>query len=151
MANKITLETIDNLKEIKQTKDIQITDVHGNTYDVQLDTFFYESKVEKIASDYLELLIELNKMTDVDNEKVRQTFKLIYVMVLREFTDIPIPTKANINDLIGLSVSLGDSGITNEVMKSIPNKEFRKIEKKLKEVEKQTSKIMAEVVAKTTI
>ncbi|WP_145921928.1 hypothetical protein [Paenibacillus sp. O199] len=151
MANKITLETLENLKEIKQKKDIQVIDVHGNTYDVQLDTFFYESKVEKIASDYLELLIELNKMTDVDNDMVRQTFKLIYVMVLREFTDIPIPPKTTITELMGLSVSLGDSGITNEVMKSIPNKEFRKIEKKLKEVEKQSSKIMAEVVVKASI
>ncbi|MGV2887922.1 hypothetical protein [Paenibacillus taichungensis] len=146
MANKITLETLKQNQT--KTKEFDVTDVAGNEYTVQMDTIFLDSKIERIVVDYGTYLVQLNSEIEIDDEVIRMTSRFIDVLIMREFTDIPIPKEVNINEFIGLCITLGDSGIISEIEKHIDKKERKKIDKRFKDFEKQYGHLFLGIVNK---
>ncbi|WP_336764963.1 hypothetical protein [Paenibacillus sp. USHLN196] len=146
MANKITLEALKQNQT--KTKEFDVTDVSGNEYTVQMDTIFLDSKIERIVVDYGTYLTQLQSEIEIDDEVIRMTSRFIDVLVMREFTDIPIPKKVTVLELIGLCITLEDSGIISELKKHVDKKEEKKIHNRFRDFEKQYRPLFVGLVNK---
>ncbi|PIH59674.1 hypothetical protein [Paenibacillus sp. LK1] len=128
MANKITLETIEQYQHQVERKLVTIKDVFDKEYEVEIDNVFVTSKIEKIHKEILEIIAEIHQQTDISEKEAMQILKLLPLLTIREFTDVPIPEKLSFIELVGIVIKLSDGGILEAVHKELPKKELRKIE-----------------------
>lgn len=102
-SNKLTmakLNTIDNRKN--QRKTIYVT---PEKYEVIIHTYFRESLMEDVVTEYIALVDELRSRTEIDDNLIRDTLSLFNILVMKTFTDLPFPKKMNIDSLTAISKS----------------------------------------------
>ncbi|WP_339198582.1 hypothetical protein MKY95_10160 [Paenibacillus sp. FSL P4-0176] len=142
-SNKLTLAKL-NATDSKnnQRKTIYVT---SENYEVNVHTYFRESLMEDVVTEYIALVEELRNKTELDDVLIRGTLSLFNVLVMKKFTDLPFPKKIDLGGLIGISRKFMDNGITNEVINSFPRKELDKLEQRFKAAQQQAAKVIAEM------
>lgn len=142
-TNKLTLaklNTIDSKKNGRKT--IYVTD---EKYEINIHTYFRESLMEDVVSEYIAIVDELRSRTDIDDNLIKDTLSLFNVLVMKTFTDLPFPKKMNIESLTGISRKFLDNGITTEVINEFPKEELDKLEQRFKAAQQQAAKVIAEM------
>lgn len=142
-SNKLTLaklNTVDSKND--QRKTIYVT---PENYEVNVHTYFRESLMEDVVTEYIALVEDLRTKTEIDDVLIRGTLSLFNVLVMKKFTDLPFPKKIDLNALINISRKFMDNGITNEVINSFPKEELDKLEQRFKAAQEQAAKLIAEM------
>lgn len=90
-SNKLTLaklNTVDN--ENNKRKTVYVT---PKKYEVNIHTFFRESLMDDVVTEYIALVEELRSKTEIDDVLIRGTLSLFNVLMMKKFTDLPFPKK----------------------------------------------------------
>ena len=142
-SNKLTLaklNTVDNKNN--QRKTIYVT---SENYEVNVHTYFRESLMEDVVTEYIAIVDELRSRTEIDDVLIKGTIGSFYTLVMKKFTDLPFPKKLSIESLNAISRQFLDNGITVEVINSFPQEELDKLEQRFKVAQQQAAKIIAEM------
>lgn len=142
-SNKFTLaklNTVDN--ENNKRKTIYVT---PKKYEVNIHTFFRESLMDDVITEYIALVEELRSKTEIDDVLIRGTLSLFNVLMLKKFTNLPFPKKVDLGGLIGISRKFMDNDITNAVINEFPKSELDKLEERFKVAQQNAAKIIAEM------
>lgn len=142
-SNKLTLaklNTVDN--ENNKRKTVYVT---PKKYEVNIHTFFRESLMDDVVTEYIALVEELRSKTEIDDVLIRGTLSLFNVLMLKKFTDLPFPKQIDLGGLIGISRKFMDNGITNEVINEFPKSELDKLEERFKAAQQNAAKVIAEM------
>lgn len=149
MAKKLTVTGLKKAdSKLNERKKIMI---HDNEYEVIIHTVFRESLIEKTVFAYLTLLHDLKSRSEVDDELIRGTLALLYTLILREFSNLPIPKENQLDELVSVSKSLLDTGIMKEVFDAYPKEELAKIDKKLTDVSNNMGSLIGEMAISSTL
>ncbi|ODA08132.1 hypothetical protein [Paenibacillus polymyxa] len=150
MAKKLTASELGKLKSsLNKKKNEYIKTNDGEEYEVAVSVEFRDSLIENVAMSYIGYLQELretSKSDQLDNELIKGTLKLVPVLAFREFTNIPVPKKATLKEIIGLSELLADKGITEALLSKFPEGEYQKIVDKIKEAAKSAKATVGEIM-----
>lgn len=142
-SNKLTLAKLNTVdSKNNQRKAIYVTPEH---YEVNVHTYFRESLMEDVVTEYIALVEELRTQTELDDVMIRGTLSLFNVLVMKKFTDLPFPKKMDLGSLINISRKFMDNGITNEVINSFPKDELDKLEQRFKVAQQNAAKVIAEM------
>ncbi|WP_339304594.1 hypothetical protein NST33_18615 [Paenibacillus sp. FSL L8-0435] len=142
-SNKLTLAKLNAVdSKNNQRKTIYVT---SENYEVNVHTYFRESLMEDVVTEYIALVEELRSQTDLDDVLIRGTLSLFNVLVMKKFTDLPFPKNMGLGSLIEISRKFMDNGITNEVINSFPKEELDKLEQRFKAAQQQAAKVIAEM------
>lgn len=109
--------------------------VYNNQFQVKIHSHFRDSFIEKVIMDYTSVLDQIYKQgTEIQTDSIRGSFAVFHTLILREFTDLPIPKTNELSILITVSRTLLDTGIMKEIYNAIPTEQLNKIEQKMKSV-----------------
>jgi hypothetical protein len=111
-SKKLTLSNISKLNsELNERKVIRVC----GDYEVQIDIKFRRTKIQKVILDYFTILQDLKKRENINDETIVHTTSLLYALIIRYFSDIPLPDIDDVEKLIQVSNSLLDLGIMEEL------------------------------------
>ncbi|MBA9087639.1 hypothetical protein FHR92_004124 [Fontibacillus solani] len=116
--------------------------VYDSQFAVKISSVFRESMIENVLSAYVSILNELKEHEEGDEVLIRGSLGIFNTLVLREFTDLPIPKSNDLNRLITVTNTLLDTGIMKEVYDAISPQQLFKIEEKLKSVQSNFDQVM---------
>jgi hypothetical protein len=150
LAKKLTATELNKLKNsLNKKKNEYIKTNDGEEYEVAVSVEFRDSLIENVAMSYIGYLQELretSKNDQLDNELIKGTLKIVPVLAFREFTNIPVPKKATLKDIIGLSELLADKGITEALLSKFPEGEYKKIVNKIELAAKSAKSVVGEIM-----
>ncbi|MDY8021268.1 hypothetical protein [Paenibacillus polymyxa] len=150
MAKKLTASELGKLKSsLNKKKNEYIKTIDGEEYEVAVSVEFRDSLIENVAMAYIGYLQELRETSrndELDNELIKGTLKIVPVLAFREFTNIPVPKKATLKDIIGLSELLADKGITEALLSKFPDGEYQKIVNKIELAAKSAKSVVGEIM-----
>ncbi|GAB6930085.1 hypothetical protein JCM10914A_40680 [Paenibacillus sp. JCM 10914] len=146
---KLTTQALKRLEsELNANKTISIL---NNSYEVNIQQVFRESRVEAVVIQYLALLQELKNRTDLNDMLIAGTIGLLNSLIIKEFTSIPYPQCKSIEDHIKVSHVLLDTGIMNEVFNAFNPEELQKIEEKFKSTNQNLGEILGELALTSSL
>lgn len=142
-SNKLTLAKLNAVdSKNNQRKTIYVT---AENYEVNVHTYFRESLMEDVITEYIAIVDELRSQTEIDDVLIKGTLGSFYTLVMKKFTDLPFPKKLSIESLNAISRQFLDNGITVGVINSFPQEELDKLEQRFKVAQQQAAKIIAEM------
>lgn len=118
-AKKLTLSNLNKLaSQFNEKRKITIL-VNGEEFEVMIHNKFRETAVRKVCVDYIKILYELKQLNNLDDEAILNATYLLNTLVLKEFTNLPIPDVVNkgnvtvedLEKLIKVTENLVDLGI----------------------------------------
>jgi hypothetical protein len=146
-SNKLTLTTINKMnQEYNERKTIQVC----GKYDVQIDTKFRRSKIQKLILDYYTVLQDLKKKENVSDETIFQSVSLINVLVISIFTDLSLPVQLDrIDNLIKMSEVLLDTGIMEDIFNQLPQDQVELLNQEINKSAKGFGNLLGEYMAQS--
>ncbi|MEK4008334.1 hypothetical protein [Paenibacillus sp. FSL H3-0333] len=143
MAKKLTLTELNKLGEkFNERKKIYILD---GQYEVDIDVTFKLSDIDDLVMVYASAIQELKEMNDTDEIQIKDTLSLLPTLILRAFTNLPIPKEStDISSLIVISKNLYNLGITEEVYSKLPEEQIKKVTDKINAFGKNIGTVMGE-------
>lgn len=142
-TKKLTAAALSTLDaKNNQRKTIYVTD---QQYEVQIHTFFRKSLIDNVNTNYLSLIDQLRQKTDVTDQVIKDTVGLYNTLLLKEFSDLPIPRKLDVEKLIKVTNMLLDNGIMEEVLTQFPDLELRKLEEQFKALQEKMAVMVSEL------
>ncbi|KAF6630497.1 hypothetical protein H6F38_13765 [Paenibacillus sp. EKM208P] len=132
MAKKLTVSELNKLsKELGQTQTYPILD---GQFEVTIKQNFKESSINNIFTGLIEVVegIEKSQLTELTFSQIAS--QIGSTLMLREFTDLPIPNKNDFQTLIKVYENLLNTNIFVEVANKLPEVEVKKLEKRFKEI-----------------
>lgn len=114
--NKLTTTSLNKLSsQFNEKKKIIIT-VNGEDFQISINVKFRESAIRKICAEYFEFVSNLQSIGELSDEEILGTTYVFNTLILREFTDLPIPKTKDIRKLIRISENLLDLGIVETLL-----------------------------------
>jgi len=142
-SNKLTLAKLNAIdSKNNQRKTIYVT---PDNHEVNVHTYFRESLMEDVVTEYISIVDELRSRTEIDDILIKSTLSLFNTLVMKKFTDLPFPKKLDLESLVKYSRVLLDNDITTEVINSFPKEELDKLEQRFKAAQQQAAKVIAEM------
>ncbi|MFS0855144.1 hypothetical protein [Paenibacillus taichungensis] len=142
-SNKLTLAKLNAIdSKNNQRKTIYVT---PDNHEVNVHTYFRESLMEDVVTEYIAIVDELRSRTEIDDILIKSTLSLFNTLVMKKFTDLPFPKKLDLESLVKYSRVLLDNKITTEVINSFPKEELDKLEQRFKAAQQQAAKVIAEM------
>ncbi|WP_063563051.1 hypothetical protein [Paenibacillus sp. O199] len=142
-SNKLTLAKLNAIdSKNNQRKTIYVT---PDNHEVNVHTYFRESLMEDVVTEYIAIVDELRSRTEIDDILIKSTLSLFNTLVMKKFTDLPFPKKLDLESLVKYSRVLLDNDITTEVINSFPKEELDKLEQRFKTAQQQAAKVIAEM------
>ncbi|MDP9675170.1 hypothetical protein J2W97_001153 [Paenibacillus jamilae] len=132
MTKKLTVSELNKLsKELEQTQTYPILD---GQFEVTVKQNFKESSINNIFTGLIEVVqgIEKAQLTELTFSQIAS--QIGSTLMLREFTDLPIPNKNDFQTLIKVYENLLNTNIFVEVANKLPEVEVKKLEKRFKEI-----------------
>ncbi|KZE65168.1 hypothetical protein AV545_04390 [Paenibacillus jamilae] len=132
MSKKLTATELNKLsKELEQTQTYPILD---GQFEVTVKQNFKESSINNIFTGLIEVVqgIEKSQLTELTFSQIAS--QIGSTLMLREFTDLPIPNKNDFQTLIKVYENLLNTNIFVEVANKLPEVEVKKLEKRFKEI-----------------
>lgn len=132
MARKTQKVTSDFLQELDielgKKKVIKIDTIKGKA-EVEVSLYFDEIKVNKIVADLTELITPLLSSDSITADDLANPISLMPVLILREFTDLPLPLDNDLALISAVNDSLIKHGIARQVFEHMNQKEVKKLDK----------------------
>lgn len=126
-------------KETPKPKKIKLL----GEYDETIDIYFKRNKINLLVSDYLNLLMEMQKREDVNPDTILNSSSLLNTLIVKHFSTIQLPNELNIETLIATSKELLEKGVMNDLFGNADNSfPIQEIEKLKRESEKQYVKFI---------
>lgn len=126
---KVTSEFLVQLdQELLQTKTIQINTIKGKA-DVEINLYFDEQKINKITNDLMELVTPLLSSEEITVDDLVSPITLLPALILREFSDLPLPSENNLALIAAVNESLDKQGIARQVFEKFNQNEVKKLNK----------------------
>lgn len=148
MSKKLTASSLNKLNSsLNQQKTITVC----GDYEIQIDTIFRESKIQKLLIDYLTILQNLRKLDNVTDKTIINSISLVNTLIIRYFSNAPIPDIDNLVKLIQVSDALLDLGIMKSCFEHFPQSEIEKVKDALDRVSKESGRLMGEMAAKMSL
>lgn len=132
MGKKLTVSDLNKLgKELEHSKTYPILD---GQFDVTIKQNFKESSINNIFTALIEVVqgIEKSELTELTFGQIAA--QIGSTLMLREFTDLPIPNKNDFQTLIKVYENLLNTDIFVEVVNKLPESQVKKLEKRFKEI-----------------
>ncbi|MEC4565335.1 hypothetical protein L8C07_05210 [Paenibacillus sp. CMAA1739] len=132
MTKKLTVSELNKLsKELEQTQTYPILD---GQFEVTIKQNFKESSINNIFTGLIEIVqgIESSQLTELTFSQIAS--QIGSTLMLREFTDLPIPNKNDFHTLIKVYENLLNTNIFVEVANKLPEIQVKKLEKRFKEI-----------------
>ncbi|KAF6620435.1 hypothetical protein HFE03_07210 [Paenibacillus sp. EKM102P] len=132
MTKKLTVSELNKLsKELEQTQTYPIL---NGQFEVAIKQNFKESSINNIFTGLIEVVqgIEKSQLTELTFSQIAS--QIGSTLMLREFTDLPIPNKNDFQTLIKVYENLLNTNIFVEVANKLPEIEVKKLEKRFKEI-----------------
>ncbi|QWU13405.1 hypothetical protein SAMN04487895_10371 [Paenibacillus sophorae] len=149
MAKKLTSSILNKINsKYEERKKIYIL---NGEYEVQIHKYFKDALIDKVAIQYIKFLQELKTKKNIDDEIIKDTIVLLDTLILREFTDLPIPKKNNVSSLIKVTHDLLNSGVYVEVMNQISDTEIKQVHQKLEAYSEQIGQSFGEIAVRSAI
>lgn len=148
---KLTAAKINKLnREFDKKKKIYIL---ADNDEVDISVKFKESTINEIVMEYLEVIGKLSQVDNLDNKKVMGTLGVLNLLILREFSNVPMIPKdtSNIYDTIDITLALLDCGVMEAVIKEFDEVEIKKVYDKLEEMGKAMSNPLVEAAIKSAL
>jgi hypothetical protein len=156
---KLTFAEYDKLdKQFSERKQITLA-VNNNgqvtEYKHTLASKFKTTEIHKLAIDYLALLQELRKEENVTAETFLNAGSLLNALIVKYFSDVPIPSVDSLHSVIRVSNVLVNLGIMDQLFDGGPNSfdknEIEKISKEIEKLSKPIGQNMAEMLLKQSL
>ncbi|MDP9698884.1 hypothetical protein J2T16_001781 [Paenibacillus intestini] len=142
-TKKLTATALNTLDaKNNKRKKIYVTD---QRYEVQIHTFFRKSLIDNVNTNYLSIIDQLRQKTDVTDQLIKDTVGLYNTLLLKEFTDLPIPKKLDVEKLIKVTNMLLDNGIMEEVLTQFPEQELKKLEEQFRALQERMAAMVSEL------
>ncbi|SCY71835.1 hypothetical protein SAMN05720606_10878 [Paenibacillus polysaccharolyticus] len=142
-TKKLTATALNTLDaKNNKRKKIYVTEQH---YEVQIHTFFRKSLIDNVNTNYLSIIDQLRQKTDVTDQLIKDTVGLYNTLLLKEFTDLPIPKKLDVEKLIKVTNMLLDNGIMEEVLTQFPEQELKKLEEQFRALQERMAAMVSEL------
>lgn len=152
MTKKLTTAELNKLSlKFNERKKVSIC---NDEYEVTIHTNFRETKIDSVVMEYLSYIQNLKSVQELDYNLIKDTFSLLFTLVLREFTDLPIPKSKeikNISNLIKVTHNLMDLGIFHETLNHIPEDQIAKVKDRLDAIGNESGKAMGELAVKMAV
>lgn len=143
--------TASSLNKLNSSLNQQTTITVCGDYEIQIDTIFRESKIQKLVIDYLTILQNLHKLEKVTEETIINSISLVNVLIIKYFSNAPIPDIDDLGKLIQVSDTLLDLGITKNCFEHFPQSEIDKVKDALDRAAKESGRLMGEMAAKMSL
>lgn len=143
---KLTLSVIN--KANSALNELKVVRVLGD-YEVRINTKFRKTLIRNVLISYFTILQDLKGRDNVTEETIMNSISLLNTLILREFSDVPIPSINNVEELIEVSNALLDTGILEEVFIHFPQEELNNLSEELKKASKNIGELMGEIAIKT--
>lgn len=110
-TKKLTLNKIQQLdnKFNEQKKVILLGE-----YECLIDKEFRKSKIQKMIIDYFNIIQELEKLK-IEADHIVKSVGILNTLIVKYFTDLPIPDSENVSQLLQITDRLLDLGILEEL------------------------------------
>lgn len=150
MTKKLTTASLNKLdSKFNEKKKIYILD---GEYEVDININFRPSDIDELVMTYISALEELKSLTNVDDIQIKDTLSLLPVLILRSFTNLPIPKKnADIASLIIISKTLYDNQFIEEVYPHFPEDQIKKVNEKINSFGKNIGNVLGELAVQSAI
>lgn len=147
-SKKLTANALSTLDaKNNQRKTIYVTD---HQYEVQIHTFFRQSLMDNVNMNYVSLIDQLRQKTDVTDQVIKDTVGLYNTLLLKEFSNLPIPKKLDVEKLIKVTHMLLDNGIMEQVLEQFPDQELKKLEEQFKTLQEKMATMISELAITRT-
>ncbi|MEI7025778.1 hypothetical protein [Paenibacillus sp. y28] len=147
-STKLTAAAIQKENSVlNEEKLIRILD----KYDVKIQLHFRKSQIRRVMVQYFSVLQELKRNEEVTDETIAASLSLLYALILKEFTDVPIPAIKNIEHLIKVTDMLLDTGIMEEVYDHFPKEQLELIMQEVLKAARNTGTIFGEAVIEQSL
>ncbi|MBE7897185.1 hypothetical protein G7L40_00475 [Paenibacillus polymyxa] len=149
MAKKLTATDLNKLsKGINETRTYPILD---GQFDVIINQHFKDTSINNIFTGLVEVVkgIEASELTELTFSRIAQQIGM--TLMLREFTDLPIPNKNDFQTLIKVYENLLNTNIYVEVMNKLPEDQIRKVEKRFNDIKSTFDEIERKANETTTV
>lgn len=151
-VNKLTPETLMKIeKDLGKKIKVEVKTTTGDLFEIEMYERVRESLINKALLSFMEMQYELQQRTIVDDELTNNSLKLFDFFLLREISDLPIPSELSIEETIGIYQILVDSNIARTLFKYISKEDKKLIEAKTKEVSKNMKELTVALKAKSFI
>lgn len=150
MTKKLTLAELNKLgKKFNEKKKIYIL---NNEYEVDIDVKFRPSDIDDLVLVYVAAIEELRTLNKADDIQIKDTVSLLPTLILRSFTNLPIPKKnTDIASLIVISKNLYNEGIIEEVYSHFPESEINKVNEKINAFGKNIGVAIGELAVQSAL
>jgi len=138
--------------ELNQKKIVYILD---GKHSCTISKIFLETDVEALVLEYVQLVNELNQIKDITPETMLCVPRLLYGLICKHFTDLPIEM-TNIHEIVGTTKDLLNTGIVGQLFSGDPDhgfeqSEIEKVSKAINKVSKNIGQAIGEMVIKDTL
>lgn len=113
---KLSLSKLNQLSSKFNEKETVRIQVQDEEFEITVQKHFRETDIRKIYVEYIQLLYDLKQEKELDNESILNSGYLLNTMILREFTNLPIPKTNDIKKLFQLSKNLINLGIVDQLL-----------------------------------
>src|SRR5690625_307225 len=116
-TKKLTKTSLNKFtKKFNEKRKVSIQ-VDGEEATVTIHTHFRRSKIEEVSVQVLEIISTALQEEGIDHRQVIMNINRFYsTLLLKEFTDLPIPDIDNIQDLLTITINLHDLGIIEQLI-----------------------------------
>lgn len=126
---KVTHDFITELdSELDKKKTIFIDTIKGKA-EVEINVYFDESKINHVITSLVELITSLLASEEISTEDLASPVILLPALILREFTDLPIPKENDLALMTAVNENLQRHGIARQVFDKFSVKELKKVSK----------------------
>lgn len=128
-AQSITSDFLDEIvSEFESKKTIKVDTPKGKV-DVQIYKYFSEDKINKLITDLTDLMTPLLGSDDINVDDLASPIGFMPVLILREFTDLPIPEENDLTLISAVSEKLVKTGIARQTFDQMNQHELKKLGK----------------------
>ncbi|MFC3749260.1 hypothetical protein [Paenibacillus sp. GCM10012306] len=148
---KLTTAKINKInKELDKKRKIYILEDND---EVNISVTFKDAVVDKLVLDYISILEEVSKSSELTDEIIRGTIAVLNLLILREFSDVPTISKkvVEIQKLIDITYVLYNTGIMDAVMEQFDPAQVKKVHEKLEKVSKRAGELIGEMAIRATL
>lgn len=115
-AKKLTQSALNKLaSDFNEKGKVTIT-VNDEQFEVVISKKFRETAIRKIYVEYLLFLNQLRQMDDIDGEALLNATYVFNALILKEFTNLPIPDVNDVGKLVKVTLNLVDLGIMEQLL-----------------------------------
>lgn len=145
---KLTLSTLNKL-DASLLNEKKVVYVIDGQYPCQVDKKFRRTKVQKLGLDYIDFLNQLKSQKDVNSDTIMSVPILLYALICKYFTDLPIQTES-LEELVDRTQKLLDLGVieqlfSGDIEKGFDPAEVEMLNKELEKISKGVGQVVGEM------